>query len=168
MKDAEKTKEQLIRELEELRRQIAELEISEKEHKRVEKVLWESGEGFFETFHQDPIPMIIIRLPESRIIEVNNSFLQMVEYMREEVIGHTSIELNLLTEPDNRSGLVRSLLDKGSVKVDEVTVKTKTGKLLSLIASSEKVIINGQDHAIQMAVDITQRKQADEKLKESE
>ena len=63
----------------ELRREI-------EERVRTEKTLKESEERFLKAFHASPAAQTIATLPEGRWLEVNDSFLRMLEYTRPEVI----------------------------------------------------------------------------------
>jgi len=138
------------------------------ERKRAEEALRESEERFFKAFHYSPVAMSIACLPEGRCVDVNDSFLHMLEYTREEVIGHTSTELNMYANPDDRAQMVRIFSKEGRVRNYEFTARTKTGKLIKLLSSSEKVKLRDQDHFISMTIDITERKRAEEALRQSE
>lgn len=132
------------------------------ERKKMEMMLKESEERFFKAFHLSPVPITIAHLPQGRWIDVNNSFLSMMEYSREEVIGHTSVELNMFPEPGKRTQTLKSFLEKGILQNREMTVRTKSGKLLTVLSSNEIISLNGQDHAVSTIIDITERKKAEE------
>ena len=139
----------------------AELEREIDERKKTEEALKESEERFLKAFHASPAAQTIARLPEGRWIEVNDSFLRMSEYTREEVIGRTSTELNLI-DPNERTRILRLFSEKGNVQNYEVNVRTKTGKSITVLSSNEKISLNGRDHALSIMIDITLRKRADE------
>ncbi len=88
-------------------------------------------------------------------MDVNDSFLRMLEYTRKEVIDHTSAELNIFVDPSERVGILKTFLEKGSVQNQEITVQTKTGKLLTVFLSNTKINIGGQEYALSMIFDIT-------------
>jgi PAS domain S-box-containing protein len=129
--------------------------------KRAEESLKESEERFFRVFHSSPVAQTLAALPEGRWVEVNDSFLKMIEYSREEVIGHTSSELNLIDMMERKS-ILDTLARSHHQPTYELTVRTRTGKLLTVLSSNEKIILNGQEHSISTLLDITERKKAEQ------
>lgn len=73
----------------------------------MEEALRQSEERFSKIFHANPLPMGLTTLAEGRYLDVNDSFLHLVGYRREEVIGHTSIELGLWADPEARTRMVQ-------------------------------------------------------------
>ncbi|MBI4282939.1 MAG: MEDS domain-containing protein [Chloroflexi bacterium] len=129
--------------------------------KKVEQALRESEERFFKAFQASPVAVSITHLPEGRLVDVNNSFLALLEYTREEVIGHTPAELNMILEPE-QARLLKELLGEGALRNFEITLPTKTGKLLTVLSSSEKVSLNGEEHAITIIIDMTEQKRIEQ------
>lgn len=135
-------------------------------HKKAEQALKESEERFFKTFQSSPLAMTIASLPDGRWTEVNDSFLRMTEYNREEIVGHTSVELGMFPNAEQRAAGIQDFLETGKMINREFSVRTKTGKLISVLSSSEQITIGGKTYAISISVDITERKKAEVKLKE--
>ncbi|RPH78830.1 MAG: PAS domain S-box protein, partial [Nitrospiraceae bacterium] len=131
------------------------------ERKKAEKELRESEERFLKAFHSSPVPQAIASLPEERWVEVNDSFLRMLEYTRDEVIGQTSAELKII-DANERAGILRGVLEKGSEQNVELTVRTKTGKLVTVLSFNEKITLGGQEHCISTLLDITERKRVEQ------
>ena len=138
------------------------------EGKNVNEMLRESEERFSKAFHLNPIGMVIAHLPEGRFVDVNDSLLRLVEYTRPEVIGHNSAELNIYANPNGRNELWQTLFEKGKFENYETTWKTKTGNLIMVVCSSEKLILNHQEHIMVTVIDITERKKVEQALGESE
>jgi len=92
MKDADKTKEQLISELEKLRRRNVELEKSETERKLVGEALQKSDEKFRSVFDLSPQAIALTEVDSGMLIAVNDKFCEVTQYSREEVIGRTTTE----------------------------------------------------------------------------
>jgi PAS domain S-box-containing protein len=136
------------------------------ERKKAEEKLQKSEELFSSIFHTSPAAIIITRIADGKIINANESFLKMFELSREETIGHTSIELKLLT-PDARAQLIQKQIESGGLKNFEFTIKTKSGKPIHLLFSSKPMEINNEACYITTLIDITERKRAEEALVES-
>ncbi len=99
---------------------------------------------------------------------MNEAFLQLFEYSREEVIGHTSAELGSFAYPNERAELAILLQQKGRIDNLEMPFLTKTGKQVKVITSINKIRIRNQDFLVSTMIDITQRKKAEEALTDSE
>src|SRR6185503_2624237 len=69
------------------------------ERRRTEQALRGSQHKFFMAFNLSPFPLSIVRVSDDRYLEVNDSSLRLSGYTREEVVGHTDVELNVWTGP---------------------------------------------------------------------
>ncbi len=59
--------------------------------------------------------VIVLRMEDGKIMEVNRSFIISLGYQREEVIGRTPLEIGMWTA-EQRSTMLRELREKGSLK----------------------------------------------------
>ncbi len=143
----------------------AELEKEIEDRKQSEEKLKESEERFSKAFHLSPVGVVITSLPEGRFVDVNDSFLRLIESSRQEVIGRTSAELNIYPNPNDRAQVWQLLFEKGKFENYEMTWQTRNGKAITVSSSSEEIILNGRDHALFIIVDITERKKAEEELR---
>ena len=134
--------------------------------KQVEEVLRLNEERFSKVFRSSPFAVIITRYSDGTYVDVNDTFLKMFEFSREEVIGHTANEIKIYAKPDGRVAYLAAFKN-GRVSDFEVDLKTKTGKPLKALGFAEIININGQDLTIGTLIDITERKRAEEDLKES-
>ena len=130
--------------------------------------LKESEELFSTAFRNNPAALIITRIADNHFVDVNETFLRLFEYGRDDVIGHTSKELKLFPTYHVREEAVERALKNGSVRDIETDVRTKTGRLLIGLFSMEIVNIRGQKHMLTTVTDITERKRLEEALKEEE
>ena len=55
-------------------------------------------EVFYRVFQSNPTPMAISRFEDAKYVDVNKAFLDFLEYKPEEVINHTSNELQLFLD----------------------------------------------------------------------
>ncbi len=96
------------------------------------------------------------------------SFCSTFELSRGQVIGRTSKELNLWVNPDERDELFKIIHEKGQVPNFEKQFRTKTGRIGFMQASMGRTTIAGEECVLIFGRDITARKLAEEKLRESE
>jgi PAS domain S-box-containing protein len=134
------------------------------ENKKTEKTLLESEERFSKAFHNSPVPQIITRCGDWKFIDANDSVLHLLEYSREELIGHSSAELKLIASENRNKGA--SVEENGGLREFETELRTKSGKIMTVLASTETITLNGKKHLINTFIDITIRKQMQEKLEE--
>jgi PAS domain S-box-containing protein len=83
------------------------------ESKLAEEALRESEARFHQAFHASPIGINLFRLADNRSLDVNEAYLDIVEYNREEVVGHSATELGLFVDSERRSIWIKKLSEAG-------------------------------------------------------
>jgi PAS domain S-box-containing protein len=129
--------------------------------------LSESEQWFSVIFHANPGPQVITVEDSGFILDVNQAYCDLVEYTREELLGHTSPEMGIWNVNERQTAMELLRLN-GSVKNLEITVQTRSGKIRNLIISMERFILGGKECLISTGLDITQRKDYEKSLYESE
>ncbi|RAV99241.1 PAS domain S-box protein [Pseudochryseolinea flava] len=126
--------------------------------------LQESEEKFYKAFHASSAGITITKLSDSTYADVNDAFLNMIGYSREEVINHSAADLALVVDMKHREYVLAQVREKGAVKQAEMTVRRKSGELIHVLSSIETITHNSERYAINIIYDITERKRAQEKL----
>lgn len=135
--------------------------------KRAEEELRQSQERFFRTFHASPVAVVLARLEDGRLMEVNEAAQRFFGFSREEMIGRTTVELGVWADPDDRRSRVEELERLGSVREREYEFRTRQGEVLVGLYSSELMEIDGVKCIQTVVQDITERKEVEEQLKTS-
>jgi PAS domain S-box-containing protein len=135
--------------------------------KQAEEALRKSEDLFNKAFHGSPSPMTIESQEDGTYIAVNNSFLKLVEFEREDVIGRTGKELNLIEE-SQRKKVFHDLKNTGKIHNIEIQARSRTGKHLYLLMSIENTDLGGEPCTLATMLDITDRKRIEESLSQSE
>ncbi len=130
------------------------------EQEMIKEALRQSEEKFQKAFRSSPDWMIISTLQDGIYLEVNEAFLQTTGYHSEEVIGKSSTELGIWTDPEQRDELHQVLKQHGRVCNAEVRFRIKTGQVLSVLWSAEVIDYEGKKCIIAVTRDITDRKMA--------
>ncbi|MBT1688637.1 PAS domain-containing sensor histidine kinase [Dawidia soli] len=128
------------------------------------KQLQESEEKFQKAFQASAAGITITRLSDATYLEVNDAFVNMTGYAREELIGYSSVELGLVVSMKKREEVLRQIREHGGAKDFEMTVRNKQGNLLEVLTSVETILLNEERFAINIIHDITERKRAEEQL----
>ena len=134
------------------------------DQRRVEKALRLSEEKFSKAFRCSPTILWISTLPEGRVLEVNETFERHSGYARDEVVGHSDVELNLWIDLHERETLLDTLRRKGNARDHKVHFRTKSGQVVVILLSVELVELHGQQCLLAVGQDITERKRAEEEL----
>jgi PAS domain S-box-containing protein len=138
------------------------------ERRRAEQALKESEEKFSKAFYASPHSMVITTLKDGRFIEVNDSHAIFSGYSRKEIIGRTAADLKTWARQEDRDRILKMLKEKGRVNNEEIQFRRKSGEIRIVLFAAEIINIGGEECLISITTDITQRKQAEEALKESE
>lgn len=164
------------------------------DQKNAEKEIKQSQERFLKIFENNPIPMILTEMSTNKIRYANTLFLDTLGYAKEEVIGHTSEELNLIPpdeaarlvplimgylkeeikgrsieelatiNDEEKESLLKSLRAIEEMKNFEVKYAKKNGEIFPVLISFKLVTIADEKYIISSFLDISERKKADEKL----
>ncbi|MEI9479367.1 MAG: PAS domain S-box protein, partial [Deltaproteobacteria bacterium] len=124
----------------------------------------EALQKFNRLFSSNPAPMAVSSFPKRKFTDVNDSFLSTLGFSREEVIGKTSEELGLFTEPQIQRQMAQVLQDQGYVRNVELKVRKKDGTIVEGLFSGEIIENQGQKSFLTVMLDITERKRAEEVL----
>jgi two-component system, chemotaxis family, sensor kinase Cph1 len=136
------------------------------QRKDIENDLQESQEKFYKAFHYNPAAMTLFD-KKGTYIDVNESFSKLTGYSKEELIGLTSSELNMINT-ERRERLINEFDDNASINDKEFEIRTKSGEKRYIMNNVESIELSDEIAFISFIYDITERKQAEEKLKESE
>jgi PAS domain S-box-containing protein len=129
--------------------------------------LRESELRFSTAFYANPACMTITRCSDGRFLYVNDAFLRMFGYSRAEAVGQTALSLGLYAEPAERPRLMQLLAQRKMHDV-EARARTRSGHILDLVVSMERIEVQGEESVLQIAVDITELKRVNEQLRSSE
>ncbi len=136
------------------------------EKKRAEEALRESEEKYRTTFQSSPDAITITRRRDGRFLEVNDGFIEMSGYDRDEVIGKTPSELNLIVSLKDKDAFERKLAEEGEVKGFEIQYRSKNGGIKDTLLAAGPLLCTKEDCLVAVAKDITHIKQtAREKAK---
>jgi PAS domain S-box-containing protein len=123
---------------------------------------------FFKFFHSSPMPTVISTAKEGIIIETNDSMLKLFGYTREEIIGQSSVDLSLWAKPAARKAVLSRVKKSGSLSDVTLELKTKQGEIREMAVSADLMEVEGVDYLISSLCDITERRQSEKTIRESE
>ncbi|HEX8144900.1 MAG TPA: ATP-binding protein [Pyrinomonadaceae bacterium] len=125
---------------------------------RSEHLLASSRELFVKVFDATPLPISISTLVEGRLLDVNASLLQLTGYTREEIIGRTTLEINIYSHPEDRARITELLRAQGAIRDLEINFRIKSGEVLTGQLSAEIIEFKEQKCVLATVTDITERR----------
>ncbi len=132
--------------------------------KEAEAKARQSEERFSKAFRASPIAISITRVSDGMFTDVNDSFLHLLGYKREEVLGRTALDLNIYRNAKQRVSFIQKLLAQGGIKDHEMTTHTKSGDAIHVLFSTELIELDGDAFALATILDITERKKAEAEI----
>jgi len=145
---------------EELEKRIQQLEQSEKKIKQ-------SEERYRLAFHTSPDAINLNRASDGLYIDINEGFTKSMGYTREDVIGKTSLSLNIWKNIEDRKRLIKGLLKTGYVENMEARFVDKHGKIIQGLMSARMIQTSGEKVILSITRDITKLKNSEDALRAS-
>jgi PAS domain S-box-containing protein len=130
--------------------------------KKAEESLIVSEEKFRKAVFTNPDSIVISRLADGAFVLVNQSFLELSGYTEKEVIGNTSLDINLWENSEDKEKIFKKLSVEGSVKNFEARFRKKNGEVGSGLFSASIIDLEGLPHVLTITRDLTDRNQARE------
>ncbi len=137
------------------------------ERKRADAALRQSEERFAKVFEAGPFAIVITSLRDGRFLDVNAKFVELTGYTRDEIIGHSAIELGFV-DPAERAPTVAMLHEHGGFRDIETRLRSKSGETRQLLTSAARITLGDEPCVIGMVLDVTERRQAQRALEESQ
>jgi len=137
-------------------------ETQKAERQRAETALRASEARQSAVFRASPIGITLTHLPEGRIDDVNDAFLTMLGYRREEVLGRLTTELGIWVSLSTRERLIEEAGAGGSIRDLETQFRRSSGETLDVLLAAEMIEVQGGRYMITLASDITERKREEQ------
>jgi PAS domain S-box-containing protein len=119
---------------------------------------------FATVFRTSPVGITLSTFADGRYLDVNDAFLRMVGYTREELLEHTSVERRVWLDAETRRRTFQELETTGSIRDREIPFRRKSGELFTVLFSCERVDMAGEAVVLTNMLDISVRKVAEERL----
>lgn len=102
--------------------------------------------------------------PSGKYLNVNDSFADFFGYDKDKMIGKTAVDLNMYVNPEERVRILRDLQEYGFAREVEIKVISRDNEVRWVSTNIDKINLNGKDCFLTAAIDITHRKDIEEKL----
>jgi len=130
---------------------------------------WASAEQRFEkTFNANPAPAVICRLGDLRFIKVNPGFLEMTGLTRDQVIGRSVYELDVLENAERKDLAIERLREHATIPQMQAELRMPDGSSKQVIVAGQPLELNEEDCMLFSFVDIEPRHKVEVALRHSE
>lgn len=137
-----------------LLRSERDLQLAE-ERRRADETLFRSREKYQRAFSASPYALLITSIEDGRILEINERLLEFSGYEREELIGRTTIEMNLWGDIEQRNRFLAELRVQGRVENFELSFRRRDGEIHSGVANAEILELQGKPSMLAIIRDRT-------------
>jgi len=121
----------------------------------LDEVQTEKGK-YISAFHSSPYAILLTKVTDGTIFEVNDGFVKMSGYQPEEVIGKTTIGIGLWADADDRRAFISDIQNVNEMRDREVRFRKKNGETIIGLLSSQKILAYGEECILTSVSDITE------------
>ena len=116
-------------------------------------------------FQTSPDAIIITRIDDGLITAVNNGFSEITGYSSKEAIGHTTIELNLWKNIEDRQAMIEKIIKNKILYNYEIYLKTKNNDIFCSLLSARIINIENRDYILSVIRNIENIKRIEKEIK---
>jgi len=129
-----------------------------------ENALKESEEKFRKAFAINPDAITITRHKDGMYVSASKGFTKIFGWTEAEVVGKTSLDIDMWYNPDDRTKFVHELSTNNLVENFETKLCTKSGRIVEALVSSTILDLNGEAHILSATKDISDLKKIEEEI----
>ena len=133
-----------------------------------EAAIKQSEQRFSRIFENNPMPITLTAFAEGDFIAANDSFLSFSGFSREEVIGRTSLELEIFEDRGQREYIFQQLRLHGRLHRHEQAFRTKSGVVRQTVLWIDVIMIGGRNCVLTISLDVSEQRRAERQQKELE
>ena len=127
-----------------------------------------SEERFAKAFKTSPTPMAIQSLLDHTFLDANDSFLEMIGYGRQELIGASAVDIKLWVDNHARTSIASEVRAGVSVRNLESKIRTRSGEQRTTLLSAELILLGDKPFALISENDISQRLELESQLRQAQ
>ncbi len=161
-------KDEIIRLRAQLREAELRLQARERDWHLLESQRRHSEQMFIAAFDESPEAIGLSRLSDGLIVDVNQEWLTVTGYSRDEVIGHNVVEIGHWPDQASREAALAALRITGRLRDHEAIMAFKDQRKHLVRLNGTLIDVAGVQHILMYIKDITAERMAEESLRSGE
>jgi PAS domain S-box-containing protein len=138
------------------------------ERKLAEERLRQSEEKFFQLFQLSPDSILLIDMDSGRFVDVNDTFVRLSGFSREEILGKTALELGFYRDESDRARVYDRLGRYGHFRNLEFDAQNKDGNPIVCSMSGQVLELDGRQHVLAVVRDVSEMRKLHEMMIQNE
>jgi PAS domain S-box-containing protein len=137
------------------------------ELREVERAAQQSERKYSALFEMNPEPVLISRIRDGVVLEVNAAFVKNSGFRREQVVGRAVADLGMWSDPKTRPILVERLRADGALRDFEMVLSRADGTLREVLMSATRIELDGEACIIWTSHDVGELRKAERRERQS-
>ncbi|WP_323809918.1 PAS domain-containing protein [Sphingobium baderi] len=129
---------------------------------------FEAEQRFEQTFNVNPAPALICRLADHRYVKVNQGFLDMTGFTRDEVLGQSLYDIDVLQDAADLDTAKERLREGRTIPPMQADLSLPDGGRKLVIVAGQPIELDEQPCMLFSFADLEPRRQAENQLRASE
>ncbi|MCJ2142238.1 PAS domain S-box protein [Methylobacterium sp. E-066] len=130
---------------------------------------YEAEERFECMFRANPAPAVVCRLSDLRYVKVNQGFIELTGYARDQVLGRTFTEVDLIGQGERRASAVEHLHAGTTIRQREACLSVPSDAEKYVIVAGHPIEMPGGERCMLFTfADLEDRRKAEAELRLSE
>ncbi|PLZ02695.1 helix-turn-helix transcriptional regulator [Burkholderia sp. WAC0059] len=125
-------------------------------------------ERFEKTFNANPAPAVICRISDLRYVKVNQGFLEMTGYARDEIVGRPAYEFDVLEGAERRDQAIGYLNEGRTIPQMESVLHIADGGSKFVIVAGQPIEIGDENCMLFTFMDLEPRRKVEAALRQTE
>ena len=133
---------------------------------QAEEALRLAEQRFAVAFAENPAAISLSRLEDGTVFDVNDTWVSLIGYSRDEVIGRSARTHRIWPSPEATERFLAELRKTGSIRGWEQEFFNKSGTPFTAQVSAQLMEFHGENMVLATLVDITERKRIEAEIRE--
>jgi diguanylate cyclase (GGDEF)-like protein/PAS domain S-box-containing protein len=136
--------------------------------RRAEMALKESEQKFASIFFNSPDGIVIVSSDNGRIVDVNDTFLKLIEYDRSELLRRRVQQLGVFADDSDLTSVQELLAEQRFIDNVEIKLRARTGATFPVLVSITEIRLKDRRTAVCLIKDIRHQRDTELMLARSE
>lgn len=124
-----------------------------------------SQERIQKLFRSSQTAIVVSRLEDGKYLDVNDAYLALFGFSREDVIGRTAVELRVWEDGQERERFVQLMRERGAVRDFETRMRKRSGEIIEVRFAAEVMESGGEACLLVSVADVSRQREAERRAR---